>query len=184
MLTTNHDHAIAAGMNARRFFVCDVSDEKAGDRSWFDPLYADLKDGGTAEFLHFLLNLRLGNWHPREVPKTNELIEQQIMSAGSVEQWLLACCEVDGLVGAPQYGSGSLNAEVSTQTLYEAYTGHTKARGLRTESLQRFGRIMTEMYGQSRRLRAAHGTNRPMGYCIPDAEGIRSAVLRRLKTGS
>lgn len=183
MLTTNHDHAVAAGVNARRFFVCDVSDEKACDKAWFNPLYNDLKNGGTAEFLYFLLNLRLGNWHPREVPKTTELLQQQIMSAGTVEQWLLACSEVEGLAGT-LYSGGPLNTDIATQTLYEAYTGYTKTRGLRPESLPRFGRLMTELFGPSRRLPAAHSPKRSPGYTIPDADGVRSAVLRRLKTAA
>jgi hypothetical protein len=183
MLTTNHDHAIAAGMNSRRFFVCDVSDEKAQDKSWFDPLYDDLKNGGTAEFLNFLLSLRLGDWHPRAVPKTNELAQQQIMSAGSVEQWLLACCEIDGLLGATC--GGGLNAEVPTQTLYEAYSAHTKTRGLRPDTVQQFGRVITDLFGPSRRLPATQGsTKRHPGYFIPDAKGMDAAVRQRLKTSS
>ena len=35
--------------------------------------------GGTAEFLHLLLALNLADFHPRQVPKTDELVEQQIM---------------------------------------------------------------------------------------------------------
>jgi hypothetical protein len=34
MLTTNHSWAIAAGVQARRYFVCEVSDEVAQDKSW------------------------------------------------------------------------------------------------------------------------------------------------------
>jgi hypothetical protein len=177
MLTTNHDWAIAAGVNARRYFVCDVSDEVARDAGWFDPLYDDLKNGGTAEFLHLLLHLKLGNWHPREVPKTEELVEQQIMSAG-----LLACSEVEGLAGAP-YGGGSLGTEITTQVLYEAYTGYTKTR-VRPESLTRFGRLMTGLFGPSGRLSASQSAKRSPGYLIPAAAGVRAAVLQRLKTGS
>jgi len=182
MLTTNHDWAIAAGVNARRYFVCDVSDEKAQDKSWFDPLYADLKNGGTAEFLHLLLNLNLGTFHPRQVPKTKELVEQQIMSAGTVEQWLLGCSEVEGVASA-QYGPNSLGTEIATSELYAAYTGYTKTRGLRPQSLTRFGRLMTELFGPSRRLPASHYMKRSPGYSIPDAAGVRAAVLHRLKTG-
>jgi hypothetical protein len=79
MLTTNHTWAISAGVQARRFFVVEVSDEVAQDKNWFDPLYRDLEDGGTAEFLHLLLSLKLGDWHPRNVPKTAELVEQQVL---------------------------------------------------------------------------------------------------------
>jgi hypothetical protein len=183
MLTTNHVWAIAAGVNARRYFVCDVSDEVARDSAWFGPLYADLKNGGTAEFLHLLLNLKLGSWHPRDVPKTEELVEQQIMSAGTVEQWLLACSEVDGLAGAPQVPA-SFGAEIATHVLYEAYTGYTKTRGSRPESLTRFGRLMTELFGPSRRLSTSQSAKRSPGYFIPDTASMRAAVLQRLKAGS
>src|SRR5262249_6015804 len=84
LLTTNHDHAVAAGVKDRRNVVFEVSDKKAGDKTWFDRLYRDLNDGGTEEFLDFLLKLRLGDWHPREILRTSEAIEQQRMSADSI----------------------------------------------------------------------------------------------------
>ena len=46
MMTTNHDHAVAAGVGDRRLVVYDVSEEHACDKAWFDPLYQDLDDGG------------------------------------------------------------------------------------------------------------------------------------------
>ena len=42
LVTTNHDHAVAAGVQDRRNVVFDVSDERAGDKAWFDALYKDL----------------------------------------------------------------------------------------------------------------------------------------------
>ena len=183
VLTTNHTWAIAAGVQARRYFVCEVSDEVAQEGSWFDPLYEDLRQGGTAEFLHLLLALNLADFHPRQVPKTDELVEQQIMSAGSIEQWLLACAEVEALAGVV-HGTLGIGDDIATQTLYEAYTGYTKTRGLRPDSLTRFGRLMTELFGQSHRLSATQNTKRSPAYSIPDAHGLRAAVLQRLKTGS
>jgi hypothetical protein len=65
MMTTNHDHAVDAGVGDRRNVVFDVDDEHASDRNWFDPLYRDLEAGGIREFLWFLQRIRLGDWHPR-----------------------------------------------------------------------------------------------------------------------
>ena len=87
MMTTNHDHAVAAGVGDRRLVVYDVSDEHASDKTWFDPLYNDLENGGFSEFLYLLQNLRLGDWHPRQILKTAEAAEQQRMSGDSVSQW-------------------------------------------------------------------------------------------------
>ena len=76
-------------------------------RAWFDPLYRDLDDGGTSEFLYFLQNLKLGDWHPREILKTAETTEQQRMSGDSVSQWSQACIDADAIIGAGRgpYGS-------------------------------------------------------------------------------
>jgi hypothetical protein len=133
--------------------------------------------------LHLLLNLQLGKWHPREMPKTDELVQQQLMSAGNIEQWLLACSEVEALTGSP-HGGGSLGTDIATQTLYEAYTGYTKNRGLRPDGLTRFGRLMTELFGPSRRLPKAENSKRTPAYSIPVAADVRKAVHRRLKTGA
>lgn len=113
MLTTNHTWAISAGVQARRYFVVEMSDEVAQDKAWFGPLYRDLEDGGTSEFLHLLLNLKLGDWHPRDLPKTEELALQQVLSAGTIEQWLLACADMEALIGG--MGTQDLDTTVSTR---------------------------------------------------------------------
>jgi hypothetical protein len=148
-----------------------------------DPLYEDLQQGGTAEFLHLLLALNLADFHPRQVPKTDELVEQQIMSAGSIEQWLLACAEVEALAGVV-HGTLGIGDDIATQTLYDAYTAYTKTRGPRPEALTTFGRVMTALFGPPRRLPLAQSPTRLPAYSIPDANALRAAVLQRLKTGS
>lgn len=100
LATTNHDHSVAAGVRDRRNVVFDVSDERVGDKAWFDNLYRDLAAGGTNEFLHFLQSVQLGDWHPREIPKTAETTEQQRMSGDSVSQWSQACIIADAIIGA------------------------------------------------------------------------------------
>src|SRR5262249_23462776 len=135
IMTTNHDHAIPAGVGDRRFFVLDVSDEHACDKAWFDHLYQDLNNGGISEFLDFLQSLQLGDWHPREILKTAETTEQQRMSGDSVSQWSQACIDADAIIGAVgSYGgrpSHDLGQRVSTEDLREAYTGYCKQHGLR-----------------------------------------------------
>jgi hypothetical protein len=180
MLTTNHTWAISAGMQARRYFVVEVSDEVAQDPGWFGPLYQDLDEGGRGEFLNLLLTLNLGSWHPRKVPKTVELVEQQVLSAGSVEQWLLGSVEVDNLAGRtdPQ----ELGCDIPTQILYEAYCEYTRRRTARVETLVMFGKLLTKLFGPSRRLPASRSGKRAVGYSVPDAAALRLAVHKHLKT--
>ena len=95
IMTTNHEHAVSAGVGDRRFFVLDVSDEYARDAAWFDPLYRDFANGGKEQFLWLLLNLKLGDFHPRALVKTDEALEQQRMSGDSISQWSYACIQAD-----------------------------------------------------------------------------------------
>ena len=151
IMTTNHDHAVSAGVGDRRNVVFDVSDERACDKTWFTPLYRDLNDGGTSEFLHFLQNLKLGDWHPREVLKTAEATEQQRMSGDSVSQWSQFCIDADAIIGGRgSYGSETthdLGTPISARALRDAYNGFCTQNSLRQISQEAFGKACTDMFG-------------------------------------
>jgi phage/plasmid-associated DNA primase len=183
LLTTNHVHAVAAGTNERRYFVLDVSDEKAGQAEWFDLLHADLDNGGREQFLWLLQNLRLGNWHPRRLPKTTETVDQQQMSADSVAQWASACCEADGILsplGGPTRELGSI---VETQELLASYTNYCRQRNIRPVDDKRFGKALTAMFGSQARKRRSLVTGskgRPYTYDVPDGDVWRAAIDKYL----
>jgi hypothetical protein len=183
MMTTNHDHAVDAGVGDRRNFVCDVSDEHASDPSWFGPLYRDLKAGGINEFLWFLQNLQLGDWHPRQIIKTAEATEQQRMSADSICQWARACIEADAIVGAQGFYAAphELGTKIASETLREAYTGYCKQQSLRAVNGVSFGVACTEMFGPRRRLQAQQNSKRrPYGYDVPTGKKWQITVDKRL----
>lgn len=190
--TTNHDHAVSAGVSDRRNVVFDVSNERVGDRNWFGALHRDLAEGGTGEFLGLLQRLKLGRWHPREIIKTAETAEQQRMSADSVSQWAQACIEADAIVGA---GPGSYGTETSfdlgtlvlVQALRDAYTGFCRQHSLRASGPDAFGKACADMFGPRRRLpRKSNPTSnskrRPWGYHVPNGKVWERKVNARLGT--
>jgi len=184
MLTTNHDHAVAAGVGDRRTIVFDVNDEHACDKNWFDPLHQDLEAGGVSEFLWFLENLRLGDWHPRQIIKTDETTEQQRMSADSISQWARACIEADAIVGGSQGSypaTHDLGTTIPSETLREAYTGYCKQQNLRAANLTSFGVACAEMFGPRKRLSAQPNSNRrPYGYDVPTGNNWQRKLDKRL----
>jgi hypothetical protein len=183
LLTTNHVHAVVAGTNERRHFVLDVSDEKVGDGTWFEHLYADLRNGGKEQFLWLLQSLRLGNWHPRQLPKTAETADQQRMSADSVVQWASACCEADAVIAAAGGRLGELGTTIETQELLSSYAGYCRQRNLTTADDRRFGKALTAMFGpQARKRMSASSTRkgRPYTYDVPDGEAWRKAIDKYL----
>lgn len=181
IMTTNHEHAVQAGVQDRRFFVLDVSAHKAQDECWFIPLYDDLENGGVEEFLWLLKRIKLAGWHPRKLPKTTEAVQQQRYSADSISDWAQACIDADIIVGA--LGNMALNQPIASNTLYEAYKGYCKNH---PESNVVFGKAMTEMFGSPTRQQthSSTGSNstskRPRTYRIPDADAWQAALDRRL----
>jgi hypothetical protein len=187
--TTNHDHAVHAGVQDRRNVVFDVSDERAGDKAWFNKLYGDLADGGTGEFLYLLQHVQLGDWHPsRNFLKTPETAEQQRMSGDSVSQWAQNCIDADGVIGA---GRGlyettlDLGIKHPLRALYEAYRGFCTQGRLHPISVTGFGKACTEMFGPRERLPVQNNSTpdskrRPWGYQVPEGEEWQEKVDARL----
>ena len=169
MMTTNHDHAVAAGSGDRRLVVYDVSEEHACDGTWFEPLYRDLEDGGTNEFLYFLQDLRLGDWHPRKIVKTAETAEQQRMSGDSISQWSQACIYADLIIGT-QFPSHELEQTIPSEDLREAYAGYCRQHGAHPVSETAFGKACVEMFGHRKRLRQIGGAGHTMTVFGPSAE--------------
>lgn len=186
IMTTNHDHAVQAGVQDRRFFVLEVSAHKAQDASWFNPLYADFDNGGVEEFLWFLLKVNLKGWHPRQLPKTSESIEQQRFSADSITQWAQACIDADQIVGFFPDGVGyyPLGQLLPSNVLYAAYKGHCRQHPANNAV---FGKALTQMFGEPSRQKVAGGSDnsrRPRTYRVPDADSWQQALDQRLGIGA
>lgn len=183
ILTTNHDWAVPAGTSARRWFVCEVDEGRTYNRTYFNALYDDLEAGGYGQLLNFFQNVKLGSWHPRELVRTEELRDQQFLSASPIKQWLRVCAE-DGEIPSWENGERStleLGKEYTSAVLYDAYVGSRKAAGgggTRIEGRETFGRTMKKVLGEGAyNKNVIKGTKRSPGYFIPKA----SELLRKVE---
>lgn len=94
LMASNEDWVFPAGEGERRYAAFQISEHKRQDESWFKPLYEQLKNGGYAALLYDLLRRELGDWHPRKIPMTEALREQQIRSLRPLDAWVLEFLEV------------------------------------------------------------------------------------------
>jgi hypothetical protein len=103
IIATNEDWAVPATADERRFAVFDVTDIHQQEQAYFDALMAEKQNGGIAAMMHELMNMDLGDFHPRQdVPKTAALNEQAQFSEDPVQMVLRRCLEIGTLPGTNQ----------------------------------------------------------------------------------
>ena len=90
MLASNEPWVVPAGIDARRFFVTDVSDKRKDDRDFFSALWRQMDNGGLAGMVFDLLDRDLTDWHPaKNLPKTQALADQKLESLGPFDEFWL-----------------------------------------------------------------------------------------------
>jgi hypothetical protein len=66
-----------------------VSDVHKGDYDYFSVIHEEMKNGGTAALMAYLLKWDITGWHPRDIPETlkQQGWELKIRSGGTIIQW-------------------------------------------------------------------------------------------------
>jgi hypothetical protein len=182
--------------------VVEIDDAYAGAsdeerRTYFNHLYKDLEAGGYEEFLYFLQNLKLGNWHPRELLRTREAIEQMRMSSDSWSHWAQLCIDADTILAGDKLGLPlPLGTRIPSTELYASYTNYCRQRNMRSMSNIEFGKICAsaKMFGARKKcgtkqpperthltvVREDGKDPRPWGYDVPKGEVWQERLDARL----
>lgn len=87
ILASNSQWVVPAGKDERRFFVLDVGNSAKQNAPYFKKIKDQLDDGGREALLFHLQHLDLEGFQVRDVPKTQALYEQKIMSLSPEEEW-------------------------------------------------------------------------------------------------
>jgi hypothetical protein len=100
VMASNEDWIVPAGERKRRYFVVEVNDLHLQDMPWFKAINLQLDEhGGYAAMLHDLLHRDLGSFHPRQLPKCNDLTSQQALSLSPLDSWWVELLENGTLAG-------------------------------------------------------------------------------------
>jgi hypothetical protein len=95
---------IPAGQHERRYAAFNVSAEQRGNKAYFGALNAEIDGDGPAAMLYDLLQLDLGDFHPRMIPEGllqgAALRKQQSFTLPPLEQWYLSLLHRGVLPGA------------------------------------------------------------------------------------
>ena len=94
---------IPAGADERRYAAGEVSEHRMGDFEYFKALHAEIDGDGPAAMLWDLRQMRLGDWHPRQLPgevkNSVALLEQQSRSLPPLEAWWWSVLDAGRLPG-------------------------------------------------------------------------------------
>ena len=131
MMASNEEWVVPAAMDARRFFVLEVSEARKSDHPYFAAIWAQMEAGGYEAMLHELLSLDLATFNVRAVPTTEGLQRQRKLSLGTTEAWWLDCLE-RGYVFRSKLGLeehfGIWHEKVTTEVLHASYVEFANGR--------------------------------------------------------
>lgn len=87
IMASNDPHVIRASGDERRYFVLEVAEGKKQDKKFFAGLHKQMEDGGYEALLFMLQNIDLEGFQVRDVPDTDALQEQKLLSLSVDEEW-------------------------------------------------------------------------------------------------
>tara|TARA_E500000305_G_scaffold48759_1_gene38094 strand:+ start:527 stop:2656 length:2130 start_codon:yes stop_codon:yes gene_type:complete len=173
ILATNEHHVIPASLDDRRFLVLQVSDAHQGDIEYFAAIAEEMENGGRAALLHYLLDYDYSEVNLRQVPQTEAMRDQKLMSLSPVTRFIY-----DRLMeGIQRPSEDEWAAEVRTEDFYTAFCeGRYTSRGQAQIGNSVFGKELVAVLQlpTPAQRRTCYGT-RKKHYLFPDLETCREA---------
>jgi hypothetical protein len=131
MLASNEQWVIPASLDARRFFVLEVSNKRANDHQYFEAIWSELEAGGFEAMLHDLLAYDLTAFNHRKPPATQGLKEQRKLSLDTAHSWWADVLH-RGFVFKSQLGLEDhfeqWRDEASTKLIFDSYEAFANSR--------------------------------------------------------
>lgn len=87
IMAANDPHIIRASGDERRYFVLEVMEGAKQNKKFFGEMMHQIENGGLEALLFHLQNVDLDGFQVRDVPQTDALQEQKLLSMSIDEEW-------------------------------------------------------------------------------------------------
>lgn len=137
IMSANAEWVVPASHDERRYAVFQVSSKQKQSEKYFSALKQELDQGGLSAMLHDLLQVQLGDWHPRRIVNTEALRQQKIRSMNHLQEWWESIL---------QDGAMPVRAETPDSAMSQYLIHHCREFAPRLKDLttSAFGRFLSE----------------------------------------
>lgn len=120
ILASNNDWVVPAGLEARRFCVLDVSEDKMQDTEYFLAILAQMEKGGRGAMMHDLMQIPVSADQLRKIPHTPGLLEQKLLSLSPIQRFWYGRLFEGHIVPYRAWGDWIPSAEIHRAYIDEA----------------------------------------------------------------
>lgn len=171
IVASNNDWIVPAGPNERRFCVLDVDESRRQDSTYFKAIMKEMKNGGRAALLDFLLKRNISGVNLSDFPKTQALVDQKMQSMDVIDK-----CLMDVLMrGYFTEEFSGWQSEIQKSDVQEALIESQKLTNQRSHSNQtQLGQRLKKVFPNLKTTRqsTSHGS-RSYFYDFPSLEECR-----------
>lgn len=176
---SNARWAVPAELSDRRFFILEVSDCRVKHFDYFDRLVYEMENGGPEALLAFLQARDISAFDPRDFPRTQARVNQQLASLEPINEWLYEFAELGLLTACPgqQVPADGWPDKVVKSEFYGAYCRWRKDHQKRgsPEGLAHFTSALRSFGFRAIKMPMKFDKNRPPAYSVPTLVGLRRA---------
>ena len=153
IMAANDPHVIRASGDERRYFVLEVLKNNQQDADYFGKLIDQINNGGLEALLFHLQGIDLSDFQVRNVPQTDALQEQKLLSMSVDEEWWFRKLQNGRLLDSDSEWTGSVPCDsiVSDFTAY-AEKWRFNRRGNETALGRFLSRVCPHVGRQQRRV--------------------------------
>jgi hypothetical protein len=179
IIASNNDWIIPAGLEERRFCVLEVQPDHAGDREYFNAMFAELENGGYERMMYDLMHYPLQDIDLRTIPRTPALFDQMISSMGSVHKWWYQRLADGRLL----HNDDGWTGEADAYALYNNYLSMCdEVGGINFRPiLNQFARKLREICPGMDKSRRRTGGKQAPAYIFPPLEDCRADFERAIQ---
>ena len=177
-MASNQNWVVPAGLDERRFFVIDISEDRKKDVPYFSKIHQELINGGYEAMLYDLLKHDGSNIKLENFPRTTALLDQIIESMNPVYKFWFEKLRSGRLMESENHW-GCL---IEKETLYKQYSVFCDTINMRYKKIpSQFGRQLLKICSDISTPYLKSSNIRKMHYEFPELEKCRDLFEKVVK---